>query len=237
MSLSVVLLLAWIAAADGQIADTEEQALRDIAKNHDTAHDIDLILDTARGGRVADLQLACEVISDLATSERRLFLQMAIGVALEDGYLVTAENHILRFLADLLQLGEDGLNDVFREMTGRDFPEPIDTSRAEWWRDREQRAGTNDESSQQRSSGSTNGSGERTSRSRRSSGVDFQRLKDLAILGLDENATPDEIKAAYRRMAHIHHPDKYSSLGEEAVAAAAHTFRRIRAAYERLGGA
>jgi DnaJ like chaperone protein len=237
MSLSVVLVLAWIAAADGQIAGEEEQSLRDIARSHDTAHEVDLILDAARGGHVADLQLACEVISDIGASQRRLFLQMAIGVALEDGYLVTAENHILRFLADLLKLGEDGLNDAFREMTGRSFPEPSDASRAAWWRSREETARSHEESSRHRSSGSTGSAGDRTDRGPTSEGVHLQRLRDLATLGLDEHATPEEIKTAYRRMAHVHHPDKYSSLGEEAVAAAEHTFRRILAAYQRLGGA
>lgn len=233
MSLSLVLLLAWIAAADGTISEEEERALRAIAGSRDTAHDIDLILDTARRGRITDLQLACEVLGHLAPSERRLFLQIAIGVALEDGYLVTAENHILRFLADLLGLGEDGLDGVFREMTGREFPEPNDMSRAQWWHSREDSTRNRAESSRARDSAGRNG--QHDNRHQPGTGVDLQRLKDLATLGLDEDASPDDIKAAYRRMAHVHHPDKYSSLGDEAVAAAEQTFRRLREAYVRLG--
>jgi DnaJ-class molecular chaperone len=45
-------------------------------------------------------------------------------------------------------------------------------------------------------------------------------------LGVAKNATPDEIKKAYRRMAGIHHPDKGGNTAE---------FQKIQAAYEILG--
>jgi len=35
------------------------------------------------------------------------------------------------------------------------------------------------------------------------------------LLGLDEAATLKEIKAAYRALAHRHHPDKHGGAGEE----------------------
>ncbi|WP_405418779.1 hypothetical protein [Marinobacter flavimaris] len=38
----------------------------------------------------------------------------------------------------------------------------------------------------------------------------------------------------YRRLAQIHHPDRFTALGEESVAAASQTFVRIREAYEYL---
>lgn len=44
-------------------------------------------------------------------------------------------------------------------------------------------------------------------------------------LGVAKNATPDEIKKAYRRMAAIHHPDKGGDTAE---------FQKVQAAYETL---
>ena len=48
-------------------------------------------------------------------------------------------------------------------------------------------------------------------------------------LGLDESATPDEIRRAYRRKAAEHHPDRHP--GDEQAAA---RFQRVRAAYDML---
>ena len=51
------------------------------------------------------------------------------------------------------------------------------------------------------------------------------------LLGLGEEATLKEIKSAYRRLAHRHHPDKHSSTaGEETE----ETMKRLNAAYKLL---
>jgi curved DNA-binding protein CbpA len=39
---------------------------------------------------------------------------------------------------------------------------------------------------------------------------------------------------AFRRLAKVHHPDRFASAGPEAVKTAELQFKRIRAAYERL---
>eukprot|EP00227_Mantoniella_beaufortii_P013596 CAMPEP_0197576318 /NCGR_PEP_ID=MMETSP1326-20131121/1380_1 /TAXON_ID=1155430 /ORGANISM="Genus nov. species nov., Strain RCC2288" /LENGTH=200 /DNA_ID=CAMNT_0043139211 /DNA_START=303 /DNA_END=901 /DNA_ORIENTATION=+ len=55
-------------------------------------------------------------------------------------------------------------------------------------------------------------------------------------LGLKRGATDVEVKAAFRRLAHLYHPDHTTSSGTNARLAAEHTFRRITAARERLLG-
>ncbi len=60
------------------------------------------------------------------------------------------------------------------------------------------------------------------------------RVRALAMLGLDEAATPEQIRTAFRRMSQIHHPDRFAALGNQAVHAATESFRRIREAYEYL---
>jgi DnaJ-domain-containing protein 1 len=52
-----------------------------------------------------------------------------------------------------------------------------------------------------------------------------------AVLGLAPGASPREIKAAFRRLAMKHHPDR--NLGDEEAVV---RFRAIRAAYEALRG-
>lgn len=54
------------------------------------------------------------------------------------------------------------------------------------------------------------------------------------VLGIDSNASNEEIKKAYRKMAMDNHPDKVSHLGDDVRQAAEEKFRTINAAYEKI---
>ncbi len=54
------------------------------------------------------------------------------------------------------------------------------------------------------------------------------RMLHYQSLGLKFDATQEEIKSAYRRLAGVHHPDR---------GGAPEVFRRIQAAYEVIGAA
>ena len=54
------------------------------------------------------------------------------------------------------------------------------------------------------------------------------------ILGISANATNDEVKAAYRKMALKHHPDRVSTLGDDVREAAEKKFQEINNAKERI---
>jgi len=54
------------------------------------------------------------------------------------------------------------------------------------------------------------------------------------VLGLDRNASDEEVKKAYRSMAMKHHPDKVANLGEDVRKAAEEKFKSIQNAYERI---
>ncbi|MBF1482046.1 DnaJ domain-containing protein [Prevotella pallens] len=54
------------------------------------------------------------------------------------------------------------------------------------------------------------------------------------ILGISPNATNDEVKAAYRKMALKHHPDRVSTLGDDVREAAEKKFQEINNAKERI---
>lgn len=57
-----------------------------------------------------------------------------------------------------------------------------------------------------------------------------------AVLGLDSNASDDEIKRAYRKLVSDYHPDKIESKGlpEEFISFANEKFREIQEAYEKI---
>lgn len=75
------------------------------------------------------------------------------------------------------------------------------------------------------------------------SSMDFESVKgmfyrsvdsDFKVLGIEQNATDDEIKKAYRMMAIRYHPDKVAQMGEEYQKGAKEKFQKVQEAYENL---
>lgn len=57
---------------------------------------------------------------------------------------------------------------------------------------------------------------------------------DYKILEIDKNATDDEVKKAYRKMAVKYHPDKVSHLGEEFQIGAKEKFQKVQEAFSNI---
>ena len=55
-----------------------------------------------------------------------------------------------------------------------------------------------------------------------------------SVLGIDQSASDDEVKSAYRRMAMKSHPDMVATESAEVQAAAAEKFRQVQEAYEAI---
>lgn len=223
---SILLILAWIAASDGNVDKSEAKQLAEISAAAKHGISTQPLIRIAENHDIAAIHLACDIVSSHFKGEKaHLFMEMAIGISIADGLLLPTENHILRFLADLLGLNQAGLNETFINMTGREIPPPSDVSSARYWRDRERAR----EDAGQKSK-SSNDSNNRQEPPRHSS----KAIAAYATLGLEPGASKEEIKQSYRRLAQVHHPDRFSSLGEESVAAASQTFVRIREAYDYL---
>ena len=72
---------------------------------------------------------------------------------------------------------------------------------------------------------------------------DFESIKAMfynsrenayKILEISKNATDEEVKKAYRRMAKKYHPDKVAHLGKEHQEGAEEKFRQVQQAYETI---
>lgn len=57
---------------------------------------------------------------------------------------------------------------------------------------------------------------------------------DYEVLGVEESASDDEIKKAYRKLAVRYHPDKVAQMGEEAQKGAKEKFQRVQEAYDNI---
>lgn len=223
---ATLLMLAWIASCDGEICDSEMNLLQELAAGACTPDQLRLIIRLTTPCQPDDLQSSLDYLRGLEPNRRRQTLHVALIMALRDGFVTSAEGHIIRFLADLLLTQPNDLDVMFRELTGESFPPPSDPSNPWWWDNREQRS-RKSQSNQQRQSENKSYTAPPQST--------LQRLRDLAVLGLDDKATASDIKDAYRRLAQVHHPDKFTALGPEAVKSAEIAFQRIRSAYDRLG--
>ena len=71
----------------------------------------------------------------------------------------------------------------------------------------------------------------RGSESREESDADQLALA-YKVLGVAPTATNDEVKAAFRKMALKHHPDRVAALGEDVRKSAERKFQEINAAKE-----
>ena len=54
------------------------------------------------------------------------------------------------------------------------------------------------------------------------------------ILGIDSDASDDEVRKAYRKMAVKYHPDKVATLGEDVQKAAEEKFKAVSQAYDAI---
>ena len=78
-----------------------------------------------------------------------------------------------------------------------------------------------------KSNGSQNESYDQTTRV-----ITIKEQEAYNILGVSENTSDEEIKKAYRALALMYHPDKVSSLGDEAIRQATESMKQINLAWD-----
>jgi tellurite resistance protein len=224
-SVCILAVLTWVASCDGHISPKEQLLLDKIAEAVDDVEELSAVESAARLQRVEDLAIACRWLkANLDRGGKRLLVQLAITMAIQDGSLSVGENLLLQFLSDLLGLSPRMLAKLFQQIAHRPLPLAGDPSSPDWWKRRE--------SGQQASAAVMDSLGDAwpDEESDKSDGP-MSRMVALRVMGLDGDATLDKIHAAYRRLAKVRHPDRFAPLGPAAVATATEVFKRLHEAY------
>ncbi|WP_320174424.1 DnaJ domain-containing protein [Maridesulfovibrio sp.] len=214
----VATILAWVMVVDGEIDDKEFELLGSISRNLNF-DDVNRIIEGLPNSLI-DVQLACEFLSQtfVNRNDHYKLLELVVLMVIADGRLRFSELQALFLIADLFHVGTRMLNKIYRGITHKDLPPYPDFGLRSWW---------------------INKYGQRKNENRykgrpSATKVDEARLKALALLGLGESATQDDIRNAYLKMVQRHHPDKFYALGQEAVKAAEKVFISINASYDYL---
>ncbi|MEM8680245.1 MAG: J domain-containing protein [Planctomycetota bacterium] len=165
---------------------------------------LEMALGVVQAPTYDDLKLACKAVHGSDYETRQLFLRRAFAVA-KAGTITAATNYLLRFFADLTELNLEEAS-AQAELT---LPLPGDPSSTKWWQ-------------------SQQGGGKKKKRGQMSAEEAAQ------ILGFASVPNEQELAKAFRRLASLHHPDRFAHVDEEEQRKAAKQFARIRAAFEVL---
>ncbi|QJQ96221.1 MULTISPECIES: DnaJ domain-containing protein [Halomonadaceae] len=253
---AALLLLAWVLASHGRLGEAERAKLGELAAHYRHGHDLQPLIEIASQQNLDAIQLAAEVMQKHCLGEQaHAFLRQAIGLAVSGGKLAQANHHVLRFLADLLGVSPAEFSLLFEAAAGKAFGNPDDPSRSAYWQAKEHRRQQEQAHDQQRheeeqrkreqqrhqqyGSGRQERAGESHQRRRQREAHQTPPPNDhtrraLAVLGLPPGSTRSEIRTAYRRLAQLHHPDRFFAQGEARVASASLRFQKIRNAYDYL---
>jgi uncharacterized tellurite resistance protein B-like protein len=232
----------WIAHVDHDFSDAERKAI--LVRLPDVPGGVPLdritacIESCARAERYNELvPVFAQIQHALADASKEPFLRLVVDIVAADGRVSVGERHALMFLADLVGLAQV-LPHLFTDTTGMVFSRPADLSDLGYWEQVEAsaRARREQEDSQRQDhqSHQKSGSEHAGTQGARGSESDPARIEALATLGLVGAPSADEVRQAYRRLARVHHPDRYEGLGEEAIEHATRAFQRIQVAFDLL---
>ncbi|PXX98672.1 DnaJ domain-containing protein [Halomonas sp. LBP4] len=146
---AALLLLAWVLANRGPIGEPERSRLTELTGGFRHGHALAPILEIAATQDLGAIQLAAEVLQkEIHGEQASPFLRLAIALAVEDGKLSMANQHVLRFLADLLGVSPGEFAPLFEAVAGRAFADPDDPSRSGYWQAKEHRRRQREQESQ-----------------------------------------------------------------------------------------
>ncbi len=180
--LSLLVLASAVMKADGKVMKSELEYVKNFIRRNfgvQAEREALQILKDLLKKEVNIDEVAAQIVVNMPISQRLQLLHFLIGIAQSDGYPGSAEQEVLRRIADALRIPRTDSESVFA-MFGK--------------------------------------------------GID----EAYRVLDITPEATDEEVKKAYRKMALKHHPDKVATLGEDVRKAAEEKFKSISDAYDKI---
>lgn len=206
---AVKLLLLWLAASDGDVDESEIEFADEHLPEAEESVSAEKLLGEIRAADLFRLEMALRVLGKESRELRASFLDMAVAMSMADREIAFTENHLLRFYADALFLGQDMLRARFRSVTGRDLPEPGDPGQAGFW-----------------------DQGGQATRKRMPTSEESMRLAQAhTLLALSADTTLSELEQKYGELKKIFESERVAAMGPAAERVAAHRLERIEEAY------
>lgn len=191
-------------------ADLRQEAIRLFRKGKELQFDLQATLN--------QLYQQCSRQPELL----RFFIEIQLEAALADGPLQAPEQSILLYMCKMLRISPMEFEQLWaRQWASQSFHG--------WY------SQFSEEATRQQSYRNTGYSSQRRGAEGNTRSRGTTTLKDAyGVLGVSENATPAEIKKAYRSLMNQHHPDKLVSRGlpESMLKLAKEKTQQISAAYE-----
>jgi hypothetical protein len=228
-----IIVMLWVGRCDGplsrfEIAHLLSKCLKSLPAANGAAR-LEACLrrmSTLQGEELIQALHAMSVGRSIA--ERKSQLANAVEMAMVDvragvrggapTTMPTAAVHVLRMLADALSGGSDGMKwfaEACKKIRIR-VPLAGDLSSPAWWM----------------SGGATIDAD--SDRMRAYTSDEMQRMRDLAVLGLEINSTSQQVESAFRFWVRLLHPDTVKQLPPEIQTIAERTYHRIQDARRRL---
>ncbi len=218
----VKLLLLWVAASDGKLEEAELEFISSQFPDKFGTITNDEFLAVIRSSDLDSIEKAIRMVAQESRELRMAFIDMAVAMSMVDRDIAVAENHILRFYADALHIGEANLEKRFQAVAAMPFTEPGDPSNIDWWQAHE----VNQASKPDEQAGASTATGP--------GGMSISQAR--AILGVSLNASQQDIENAYQRLAGIFEASRVEAMGEAAVSLANSRFQKIQKAYQLVKG-